>query len=53
MKQKILEGILLDEQTELSLQELCRACSSSEEWVIELVEEGAIEPIGIVCNELS
>ena len=46
MNQKILEGILLDEQTELSLQELCRACSSSEEWVIELVEEGAIEPIG-------
>ncbi len=46
MNQKILEGILLDEQTELSLQELCRACSSSEEWVIKLVEEGAIEPIG-------
>lgn len=46
MKQKTLSGILLDEQTELSLNDLCRACSSSAEWIIELVEEGALEPIG-------
>ena len=47
MKQKILNGILLDEQTELSLNELCCACSSSEEWIIELVEEGALEPVNL------
>jgi len=46
MKQKILNGVLLDEQTELSLNDICRACSSSAEWVIELVEEGALDPIG-------
>lgn len=46
MIQKIVEGILLDEQTELSLNDLCRACSSSEGWIVELVEEGAIEPLG-------
>jgi len=46
MKQKILSGILLDEQTELSLDDLCQACSSSTKWVIELVEEGALEPVG-------
>lgn len=46
MNQKILSGMLLDDQTELSLNELCRACSSSAEWVIALVEEGALEPIG-------
>lgn len=45
MKQEILNGILLDEQTELSLNELCRACSSSAEWIIELVEEGVLEPV--------
>ena len=45
MKQKILSGILLDEQTELSLNDLSRACLSSAEWIIELVEEGALEPI--------
>lgn len=46
MKQTTLSGILLDEQIELSLDDLCRACSSSTEWVIELVEEGALEPVG-------
>lgn len=46
MNQKILTGILLDEQTELTLNELCHACSSSAEWVIELVEQGALEPVG-------
>jgi chaperone modulatory protein CbpM len=46
MTQKTLTGILLDEQTELSLNDLSRACSSSAEWIIELVEEGALEPIG-------
>jgi chaperone modulatory protein CbpM len=46
MNQQTLNGILLDEQTELSLNELCKACSSSAEWIIELVEEGALEPVG-------
>ena len=45
MKNKILIGTLLDEQTELTLNEFCCACSSSEEWIIELVEEGALEPV--------
>lgn len=45
MNQQILNGILIDEQTELSLNDLCKACSSSAEWIIELVEEGALEPI--------
>lgn len=46
MNQKMLNGILLDDQTELTLNELCKACSSSAEWIIELVEEGALEPVG-------
>ena len=46
MKQQTLSGILLDNQTELSLNDICRACSSSAEWIIELVEEGVLEPIG-------
>jgi chaperone modulatory protein CbpM len=31
---------------ELSLLELSHCCSSSADWVIELVEEGVIEPVG-------
>jgi len=46
MNQNILEGILLDDKVELTIDELCRACSSSEDWVIGLVEVGAIEPVG-------
>jgi chaperone modulatory protein CbpM len=46
MKQKALTGVLLDEKIELSLIELGQACSSSTEWVVELVEEGVLEPIG-------
>ena len=46
MTQDILNGVLLDEETELTLNELCEACASTSEWVIELVEEGVLEPIG-------
>jgi chaperone modulatory protein CbpM len=46
MKQRTLSGIILDEQTELSLNEICQACSSSAEWIIELVNEGVLEPLG-------
>lgn len=46
MTNEILKGDLLDESIELSLNELCQACSSSTEWVVELVEEGVLEPIG-------
>ena len=46
MKQQTLNGILLDEQVELTLDELCQACSGSSELIIELVEEGALEAIG-------
>ena len=46
MTSKKLKGILLDEQAELSLQDLCHACSTSTEWVVELVDEGVLEPIG-------
>ncbi len=46
MNQKILKGTLLDEQTEISLEELCRACSTQVEWVSKLVYEGVLEPVG-------
>lgn len=46
MKQKALTGILLDDRTELSLTDLSQACSVSTEWVIELVNEGVLEPMG-------
>lgn len=46
MTQQIPDVILINDETELSLNDLCKACSSSAEWIIELVEEGVLEPIG-------
>lgn len=39
-------GIILEEQAELTLAEISRACAVHAECIIELVEEGVIEPAG-------
>lgn len=41
-----LSGIILEEQTELTLAEVCRACAVHAEYIIELVEEGVLLPSG-------
>jgi chaperone modulatory protein CbpM len=46
MAKQVLTGIIVEESAELSLQELSRACAASTEWLIELVEEGVLEPAG-------
>jgi chaperone modulatory protein CbpM len=46
-KQDILTGLLLDDEVSLSLGELCRVCTVHAEWVIELVDEGILEPNGL------
>jgi len=46
MTKKILTGTLLDDQLHLSLIEISEACASRTEWVIELVDEGILEPLG-------
>ncbi len=42
----LLSGVVLDEEIELTLSELCRACRLPAEDVLELVAEGVIEPRG-------
>ena len=42
----LLSGEVLEEDVELTLAELCRACHLSAEQVLELVEQGLIEPRG-------
>ena len=41
-----LVGTILEEEVVLSLSELCRASRLSAERVIELADEGIVEPIG-------
>ncbi len=43
---RALSGTLLDERTVFGLRELCAACGVHAEIVIEMVEEGVLEPRG-------
>ena len=37
-------GLILEDQTELSLDDLCRACAARTERIVELVDEGLLTP---------
>lgn len=41
-----LSGIILEEQTGLTLADVCRACAMHAEYIIELVEQGVLVPVG-------
>lgn len=41
-----ITGLILEEQTELSLDDLCRACAAQADQIIELVNEGVLVPVG-------
>lgn len=41
-----LSGIILEEQTGLTLADLSRACAVHAEYIVELVEEGVLAPVG-------
>ena len=41
-----LIGFILEDQTELTLEDICRACASPAEPIIELVDEGVLAPQG-------
>lgn len=40
------QGTILEERTDLTLEELCRACGGPAELMAELVEEAVIVPLG-------
>ncbi len=43
----ILAGVLLDENTELSLEDLGRACGVERMVLVEMVQEGLLEPVDV------
>ncbi|MBG7602076.1 MAG: MerR family transcriptional regulator [Gammaproteobacteria bacterium] len=47
----ILRGEILDEEVMLTLGELSRACTIHADWIIDLVDEGIIEPRGREVSE--
>jgi chaperone modulatory protein CbpM len=44
-------GLILEEQTGLSLADLCRACEAEAERIMELVHEGGLAPAGAEPGE--
>jgi len=42
----LLSGDVLEEEVELTLGDLCRACGLPADRVYELVEEGIVDPLG-------
>ncbi len=43
----ILNGHIIENETRLTLRQLCDSCAVHAEYVIELVNEGIIEPSGM------
>ena len=41
-----LTTLILEEQSELTLADICRACATEEVVIIEMVEEGVLTPVG-------
>jgi chaperone modulatory protein CbpM len=46
MQEKIIKGAIIDERVELTLVDMCRVCNRHAEWIVELVNEGVLDPIG-------
>ena len=51
MNEEFLTGVLLDERGEITLTELAGICACREQWIVELVDEGIIEPRGQAPSE--
>jgi chaperone modulatory protein CbpM len=43
---KVVTGVVLDENTRLTFVELCCLGKTNAEYILELVEEGLLEPEG-------
>jgi len=46
VSRKSLSGTLLDERVVYSLTEVCLVCGTESDWVVQLVQEGILEPHG-------
>ena len=46
-----ISGLILDEESRFTLDELSHACSVRTEYIIELVEEGIVEPMELQLEQ--
>jgi chaperone modulatory protein CbpM len=47
----VITGTLLDDSVSLSLCELCRLCGVNAERIMDMVDEGVVEPWGVAPQE--
>ncbi|MEN8176828.1 MAG: chaperone modulator CbpM, partial [Pseudomonadota bacterium] len=45
-KSREIVAVILEEDAVLTLSEFSRVCAVQSEWVVELVQEGILEPLG-------
>lgn len=50
-RKETIAGVLLGEQETVTLDELAGLCTVERRWVVELVEEGALEPLAASRKE--
>lgn len=48
---QVVTGLILDENCTFSLDELSTACSVHTEYIVELVDEGIVEPMELQCEQ--
>ena len=46
----LVSAPILEDQTDLTLEDLCRACDAPAAFLLELVEEGVITPSGAMAT---
>ena len=39
-----IKGVILDEQSDMTLDDLCRACQVEQKEIVALIDEGVVEP---------
>jgi chaperone modulatory protein CbpM len=43
---KICSGRIIDDENDLTLQQICETCRTDSKLIVEMVEEGIVEPEG-------
>ena len=51
MSEQLVSGIVLDEKIEITLDEFSVACSQTSTWVLDLVDEGILEPVDSTATQ--
>jgi chaperone modulatory protein CbpM len=50
--ESVLAGIVIDERSEVTLDQLSFFCAVRREQIVELVDEGVLEPLGGTASQL-